>query len=148
MQCLVGLIAADLKLEQALLLLAMQSNSADVGRRQERIQTKMQTHCRAVENLPSVKEIEHHAEACLKAMHWWDQLFDFGQTSKEVRASKQLNLKDVQPHSTVLQQSLSSYVFWRDREGTHVFSMLGEDLQLMLVKERAAEVTQPIDRAS
>ena len=148
MQCLVGLIAADLKLEQALLLLAMQNNPTDVGRRQERIQTKMQTHCKAVENLPSVKEIERHAEACLKAMHWWDQLFDFGQTSREVQSSKQLNLKDVQPQPKMLQQSLNGYVFWRDQEGTHVFSMSGEDLQLKPVKERAAEVTQPIDWTS
>ena len=147
-QCLVGLIAADLKLEQALLLLAMQNNPADMGRRQERIQTKMQAHCKAVENLPSVKEIEHHAEACLKAMHWWDQLLDFGQTSREVRASKQLNLKDVQPQPKVLQQSLNGYVFWRDQEGTHVFSMSGKDLQLKPVKARAAAVTQPIEQAS
>ena len=126
-QCLVGLIAADLKLEQALLFLAMQNNPADVGRRQERIRTKMQSHCKSVKQLPSVKEIERHAEACLKEMHWWEQLFDFGQTHREVQSSKKLGLKDVSPQPKALQSSLNGYVFWRDEKGTHVFSMSGED---------------------
>jgi hypothetical protein len=137
MQCLVGLIAADVKLEQAYLLLAIQNNPADVGRRQERIRTKMQTHHETIEQLPSVREIERHAQACLKAMRWWEKLFDFGQTNKTVRAAKKLDLEDIKAPSLAPQTDLNGYVFWRDAEGTHVFSMAGDDLQLAPVGEQS-----------
>jgi len=130
MQCLVGLIAADLKLEQALLLLAIQNNPADVGRRQERIRTKMQTHHETIERFPSVRELEKHAQDCLRAMRWWEKVFDFGQTKKEVRAAKRLDLPDVTAPSLEPKADLNGYIFWRDEEGTHIFSMAGDDLQL------------------
>jgi len=131
MQCLIGLIAADLKLEQALLLLAMQNNPADVGRRQERIRSKMKAHCAIVENLPSMQELETHAQACLKAMNWWERTSDFGKTKSEVEAAQQeLNLKDIRPSEDALQPSLNGYIFWRDAGGVHAFSMSGDDLKL------------------
>ena len=133
MQCLVGLIAADLKLEQALLLLAMQNNPADVGRRQERIRSKMQSHYAAVESFPSIQEIKTYAQDCLKAMNWWERTFDFGKTKDEVRAAQNLNLKDIHPSAKALQPSLNGYVFWRDIEGIHIFSMSGEDLKLGII---------------
>lgn len=135
MQCLVGLVAADLKLEQALLLLAMQDNPEDVGRRQERIRTKMQNHHAAIKNLPSVYEVEDYAQACLDAMGFWEKLFDFGQTHRAVQSSKKLNLRDIQPQIDTPQASLSGYLFWQDKEGIHAFSMAGEDLQLKPIQE-------------
>ncbi|WP_204140720.1 hypothetical protein [Halomicronema sp. CCY15110] len=137
MQCLVGLIAADLKLEQAYLLLAIQNNPADVGRRQEGIRTKMQTHHETIEHFPSVREVERHAQVCLKAMRWWEKLFDFGQTKKEVRAAKKLDLEDIKAPSLAPQTDLNGYVFWRNAEGTHVFSMAGDDLKLAPVGEQS-----------
>lgn len=142
MQCLVGLIAADLKLEQAYLLLAIQNNPADVGRRQERIRTKMQTHHETIEHFPSVREIERHAQACLKAMRWWEKIFDFGKTKKEVRAAKELKLSDVQTPALAPQTDLNGYIFWRDAEGTHVFSMAGDDLQLAPVGDQSISDSQ------
>ena len=129
MQCLVGLIAAELKLEQALLLLAMQTNPTDVGRRQERIRSKMQSHHELMENFPSVKGIEQHAKSCIQQMKRWERLFDGWQAYREVEAVKNLNLEDVQVEPNQLETGLSGYIFWRDDEGTHVFSMSGEDLQ-------------------
>jgi hypothetical protein len=128
MQCLVGLIAADLKLEQALLLLAMQNNPTDIGRRQERIRSKMESHHAVVENLPSIQELEKHAQACLKAMGWWEKLFDFGKTKGEVKVAQKLKLKDIRPSTDELQPSLNGYVFWRDADGIHAFAMSGDDL--------------------
>lgn len=130
MQCLVGLIAADIKLEQALLLLAMQNNPMDVGRRQERLKRKMETHCQIVENLPSVQEIKKHAQACVRAMKWWERLFDFGKTQNEVQGSLNLRLKDISPDFSALKPSLGGYVFWQDADGSHAFSMSGDDLVL------------------
>lgn len=130
MQCLVGLIAADFRLEQALLLLAMQNNPTDVGRRQERLQKKMESHRQIVENLPSLEEIEHHAKACVRAMKWWERLFDFGQTHGEVQQVQNLMLQDISPDFAALQPSLGGYVFWQDADGTHAFSMSGDDLTL------------------
>ncbi len=145
MQCLIGLIAADLKLEQMLLLQAMQNNPADVGRRQERIRNKMQKHEQALENLPSVKEIERHADACLKAMRWWEKLIDFGQTKKEVRESQAYGLEDAKPALAALKPGLNGYVFWQDKDGIQVFSMSGDDLRLrptQLAAEQDLEVLQ------
>ncbi|WOD37218.1 hypothetical protein [Nodosilinea sp. E11] len=145
MQCLIGLIAADLKLEQMLLLQAMQNNPADVGRRQERIRDKMQKHEQALENLPSVKELERHADACLKAMRWWEKLTDFGQTKKEVRESQAYGLEDAKPALAALKPGLNSYVFWQDKEGIQVFSMSGDDLRLrptQLAAEQDLDVLQ------
>ncbi|MBD2036574.1 hypothetical protein H6F76_16300 [Leptolyngbya sp. FACHB-321] len=130
MQCLVGLIAADLKLEQALILLAMQNNPADVARRQERISSKMQSHQQAIANLPSIEEIKRHAQVCLQSMKWWEKIIDFGQTSGEVQNPELLKLQDVKPQFAALQPSLKGYVFWKDEEGTHVFAMSGDDLQI------------------
>lgn len=130
MQCLVGLIAADLKLEQSLLLLSIQDNPADIARRQERIRNKMKTHHETIGRFPSVREIERHAQDCLKAMQWWEKLFDFGQTHREVKTAQALDLPDVQAPYLELKPSLSGYVFWRDKEGDHIFSMAGDDLQL------------------
>ena len=138
MQCLVGLIAADLKLEQALLLLAMQNNPTDISRRQERIRSKMESHHAVVENLPSIQELEQHAQACLKAMDWWEKLFDFGKTKGEVKAAQELNLKDVRSPADALQPSLNGYVFWRDADGIHAFAMSGDDLT---VQENALQLT-------
>jgi hypothetical protein len=130
MQCLIGLIAADLKLEQMLLLQAMQNNPSDVGRRQERIHSKMQRHEQDITNLPSVKELERHANACLKAMQWWDKLLDFGQTNNEVKETQAYGLEDVNPGLSILRPSLNGYIFWRSEEGIQVFSMPGDDLHL------------------
>ncbi|MGR3274616.1 hypothetical protein ACSYAD_05830 [Acaryochloris marina NIES-2412] len=130
MQCLVGLIAADLKLEQALLLLAMQNNPTDVGRRQKRLQQKMETHRQIVENLPSVQEIKDHAQACVRAMSWWESLFDFGSTKSAVQDSLKSVLEDIYPDFSALKPSLGGYIFWQDADGTHVFSMSGDDLVL------------------
>lgn len=146
MQCLVGLIAADLKLEQLLMLLAMQNNPADVGRRQERLRNKMQQHEHCVANLPSIKEIERHAKSCLKAMQWWEKLVDVGQTQRTVRETQFLNLQDVKPEFSALKPGLGGYVFWKDKEGMHIFSMSGEDLQLQPLpkagqSQEALEVT-------
>lgn len=137
MQCLVGLIGAELKLEQALLLLAMQTNPADVGRRQERIRVRIQSHHEAIENLPSVEEIEDHAQACLRAMTWWERLFDLDQTKDEVKSAQKLNLSDIHLQPNEMQSGLSGYVFWRDETGTHVFSMTGEDLQIVSETEES-----------
>jgi hypothetical protein len=141
-QCLIGLIAADLKLEQLLLLLAMQNNPADVGRRQARIRDKMQKHEQSVANLPSIQEIERHADACLKAMRWWEKLTDFGQTTKQVEACKAADIKDIKPEFSALKPSLSGYVFWQDDDGVHVFSMPGDDLRLQPTQlaEQSSEV--------
>lgn len=130
MQCLIGLIAADLKLEQILLLQAMQNNPSDVGRRQERIHSKMKRHEQVITNLPSVTELERHANACLKAMQWWDRLIDFGQTSQEVKETQAYGLEDVKPGLSILRPSLNGYIFWKSEEGIQVFSMPGDDLQL------------------
>jgi hypothetical protein len=139
MQCLIGLIAADLKLEQLLLLLAMQNNPADVGRRQDRIRDKMQKHEQALENLPSVQELERHADACLRAMRWWEKLTDFGQTSKEVKDSQSFGIEDAKPALSALKPSLNGYVFWQDKEGIQVFSMPGDDLRLQPTKLAAEQ---------
>ncbi|MFH7242757.1 MAG: hypothetical protein ACHWZW_07885 [Spirulina sp.] len=130
MQCLIGLIAADLKLEQMLLLQAMQNNPNDVGRRQERIHSKMKRHEQVITNLPSVTELERHANACLKAMQWWDRLVDFGQTSQEVKETQTYGLEDVNPGLSIFRPSLNGYIFWKSEEGIQVFSMPGDDLQL------------------
>jgi hypothetical protein len=134
MQCLFGLIAADLKLEQAFLLLAMQENPADVGRRHKAIQSKMRSHHETIEKFPSVQEIECHAQACLAEMRWWERAFDFGRTNREVKAAKNLNLTDVCSQPDQLQPTLSGYIFWQDEEGTKVFSMSGDDLKLKVTE--------------
>lgn len=145
MQCLIGLIAADLKLEQMLLLQAMQNNPNDVGRRQERIHSKMQRHEQDIANLPSVKELERHANACLKAMQWWDKLIDFGQARQEVQESQAYGLEDIKPNLSMLRPSLNGYIFWQSEEGIQVFSMPGDDLQLQptdLASERDLQIRQ------
>ncbi len=130
MQCLVGLMAAELKLEQAWLLAAMQNNPTDVGRRQEQLRQRMQEHQQTLKNFPSIQELKHHAQACLKAMRWWEQMFDFRQTRREVKKTQNDDFEDISFSTEQLQPSLSGYIFWRDDEGTHIFSMSGEDLKL------------------
>jgi|GEM_PF-2058531 len=129
-KCLVGLIAADIKLEQTRMYLAMQNNPTDVGRRQERLQEKMHQYRQAISNLPSVKELEHHAQSCLNAMKWWETLFDFGQTKKAVRTAQDFNIEDFTPQPSALNSSLGGYIFWKDEDGTHAFEMSGDDLRL------------------
>ncbi len=132
MQCLVGLIVSDLKVEQARLLLAMQNNPADVGRRQDRIRTKMEGYSKAISDLLSVEELKDYAFECRKAMSWWSQnIFSRG-TVKKVEQLKNLDLKDVEFQTDSLKTGLSGYVFWKDDQGTHVLAVSGEDLKLQL----------------
>jgi len=132
MHCLVGLIASDLKVEQARLLIAMQNNPADVGRRQERIRTKMESYSKAISDLPSVVELKDYAFECLEAMSWWSRHIFYRGTADKVKKINDLDLKDVEVQPEVLKPSLSGYVFWRDEQGTHVLAMSGEDLKLQV----------------
>ena len=120
MHCLVGLIASDLKVEQARLLIAMQNNPADVGRRQERIRTKMDSYSKAISDLPSVVELKDYAFECLEAMSWWSRHIFYRGTADKVKQINDLDLKDVEVQPEVLKPSLSGYVFWKDEQGTHV----------------------------
>ena len=132
MHCLVGLIASDLKVEQARLLIAMQNNPADVGRRQERIRTKMDSYSKAISDLPSVVELKDYAFECLEAMSWWSRHIFYRGTADKVKQINDLDLKDVEVQPEVLKPSLSGYVFWKDEQGTHVLAMSGEDLKLQV----------------
>lgn len=132
MHCLVGLIASDLKVEQARLLIAMQNNPADVGRRQERISTKMEAYSNAISDLPSVEELKDYAFKCLEAMSWWSRHIFYRGTADKVMQINNLDIKDVEVQPEVLNPSLSGYVFWKDDQGTHVLAMSGEDLKLQV----------------
>lgn len=136
MQCLVGLVAADLKVEQARLLLAIQNNPADVGRRQERIHKKMEDYRQVLTDLPSVEKLKQHAYDCLEAMHWWDRHIFQRSTVDEVGKIGSLGLKDVKPQLATLNPSLDGYVFWKDQNGTHVLALPGDDLEVKPVESQ------------
>jgi hypothetical protein len=130
MQCLLGLIQADLRVEQARLLLAMQNNPTDVERRQQRIQLKIIAYRKIIEDLPSIEQIHQHATRCLEAMHWWDRHIFHRGTVKKVKSLRESDLKDVKLNPRQAQNQVCGYAFWQDETGIQTVILDGNDLQI------------------
>ena len=68
MQCLVSLVSADLKIEQARLSYALEHSPADLERRQQRLAQKVEASQELISSLPSVTKLEQFANTYISNM--------------------------------------------------------------------------------
>ncbi|MEM4725083.1 MAG: hypothetical protein QXP01_08745 [Candidatus Hadarchaeum sp.] len=120
MELLVGLVAADLQLEEARLHAVMEHNPIDVQRRVSLISQKVGEYRQLMSKLPSVEAIADHAQKCVKEMGWFQRNIFARGVVREVREVAQMGLRDVNIHKNFLRMTnnlVAGYVFWRDEAG-------------------------------
>ena len=130
MEMLFGLAAADLRVEEARMHLAMEHNPADLQRRLDKATAKINSYHDLLRNLPSVESLKSHAQACTQEMGWWQRKVFARGVGKEAAGLSSLKLHDAQlPDRSGESLTGSSYVFWKDEAGVTKIHMLpnGDD---------------------
>jgi hypothetical protein len=122
MELLMGLIAADMRVEECRLYSTMEGNPKDVQRRLDRVTKKLGEYQEVMDELPSVEGLERHAKACVEEMRWWERHVFARGAVKDVSRLSNLQISDVQlPKSRDLLPATTSYIFWKEHDGaTHV----------------------------
>lgn len=125
MELLIALMAGDLRVRRALLLVAIERNPKDTERRVKAVAAKIEEYQELLTNFPSVKQLERHARACVEEMGWWSRnVFSRG-VVEHVDSLGELNLADVRPRKLSPAQPTPSYVLWRDKHGVNQVRILG-----------------------
>jgi hypothetical protein len=131
MELLLGLIAADMRIEECRLYSTMERNPKDVQRRLDRITMKVEEYKQVMDDLPSVEGLERHAQACVDEMGWWHRNVSARSVGHEVSQLPELEIRDVQvPKAGDQLPETASYVFWKDQDGaTHARMLESEELR-------------------
>ena len=130
MEMLFGLAAADLRVEGARILHAMEHNPADTQRRLDKANAKVGEHRELLENLPSVEGVKSRAQACVEEMSWWERNISARVVRKETAKLTSLKLRDARlPVRSSESLTEGSYVFWKDEADVTKVHMLpnGDD---------------------
>ena len=130
MELLIGVVAADMRVEEARLFGTMERNPKDAERRLDRINKKLTEYRKALDDFPSLEELASHAKASVKDMDWWDRNIVARGLVKEVEKLTELGIRDVRRvESGAEAPAASSYVFWKDHSGvTHIRMLPSEAL--------------------
>ena len=130
MEMLLGLAAADLRVEEARIYHAMEHNPADLQRRLDKVTEKIDNYHDLLRNLPSVESLKSHAQTCVAEMSWWKRNISARGVVKETASLSSLELRDaklpVRSGGSLIE---GSYVFWKDEAGDTKIHMLpnGDD---------------------
>ena len=130
MQMLIGLVAADLRLEKARMLHALEHNPKDLQRRLDRVTEKTENYRELLANLPSVEHLKIHVDSCVEEMSKWQRKVSARGVLKETTGLPSLNLRDPKlPVWSTENLIGGSYVFWKDGTGETKIHMLpnGDD---------------------
>jgi len=128
LELLVGLAAADLRVEEARLYAGMEHSQTDVQRRLKAVTEKVDDYQQMLSHLPSVEGITDHVKRCVDEMGWWQRRVFSRGVVKEVTAVARAGLRDVSvPGLHESSSGAPGYVFWRDDKGVmHVRMLPGE----------------------
>lgn len=131
MRLLMGLVAADMRVQEARLYRTMECNPKDVQRRLHRVTEKVGEYREALDNLPSVEGLERHAKVCVEEMGWWQRNVFARGVVDEVSQLSKIEFRDVKvPNASAQLPATGSYVFWKDQPGaTQVRMLPSHDLE-------------------
>ena len=115
MELLVAVCNADLRVERALLLHAMDRAPADLPRRLARVAERVEAYREVLEHLPSLSELGDHAARCVEDMGWWRRNVFARSVAKHAGSVGRLDLRDVAVGDVrATDDHAPSYVFWKD----------------------------------
>jgi hypothetical protein len=115
MELLVAVCNADLRVERALLLHAMDRAPADLPRRLARVAERVEAYREVLEHLPSLSELGDHAARCVEDMGWWRRNVFARSVAKHAGSVGRLDLRDVAVgYVRATDDHAPSYVFWKD----------------------------------
>ena len=118
MQMLIGLVAIDLRREEARMLHALEHNPKDLQRRLDKVTEKTASYRELLANLPSVENLKIHLGTCVEEMSKWQRKVSARGVYKETTALRSLNLRDPKLPVESFEILLGgSYVFWKDGTG-------------------------------
>jgi hypothetical protein len=131
MEVLIGVAAADMRLEEARLFATMERNPRDAQRRLDHAKKKVEEYRKALNELPSVEGLARHAQARVEEMDWWDRYIIGRGLVNDVAKLPELGIRDVQLGEPGMGgPATGSYIFWKDRAGaTHVRMVAAEALE-------------------
>ena len=125
MEMLVALVMADLQIGEARMYHAMEHNPADIQRRLDEAKARAGEHRELLENYPSVKGLESHAQKCVEEMGWLERNVSARGVRKETAKLASLELHDVKvPVQADEIPIRGEYVFWKDEAGDTKIYML------------------------